>query len=382
MSTASRKPRGRSSTPTQPRKRATLKDLALALNVAPSTISNAYNRPDQLSQELRERILATARDMGYSGPHPVARGLRQQKTNTVGVIFAEQLSYAFHDPVAATFLEGVSSAIEAAGLSLLLLPAVGGQKPDPSAVLQAAVDGFVVYSMTDDHPLIRAALERHLPIVLADQPAPPGIPSVTINDEHGAFMACKHLLERGHKRFGLIAFEFVFDGHSGPITPAREALLAGPSCPPSRERMRGYKRAIQQARLSWKTTVKGFECAKNSIGAGRAAAEWLLEHHDFTALLCMSDQLALGALEALQAHGKRVPTDVAVVGFDDIPAAINANLSTVFQPHLEKGRLAGELLVARLRGEHPKSPKPLPTRLIVRGSSGEERKVKGENVKR
>ena len=112
MSTASRKPRGRSSTPTQPRKRATLKDLALALNVAPSTISNAYNRPDQLSQELRERILATARDMGYSGPHPVARGLRQQKTNTVGVIFAEQLSYAFHDPVAATFLEGVSSAIE------------------------------------------------------------------------------------------------------------------------------------------------------------------------------------------------------------------------------------------------------------------------------
>ena len=352
-----------------PRKRATLKDLAAALGVAPSTVSNAYNRPDQLSQDLRQRILETAREIGYTGPHPVARGLRQQRTGTVGVIFSEQLSYAFRDPVATQFLQGVASSVEAAGLSLLLLPALNGQKPDPATVLQAAVDGFVIYSMSDEHPLITAALERGLPAVLVDQPELPGVPSVRVDDHGGAKAACEHLIALGHRRFGVVSFEFLLDGRSGPITAERVQQLQGPSCPPSRERWHGYQHALEHADIDPHTAMTGFECDRNTPEQGRRAAQHLLQP-GVTALLCMSDQLALGALEAIRERGLRVPEDISVVGFDDIPAAAGAHLSTVHQPHLEKGRKAGAMLVARLRGDTAASPDALETRLVVRASSG------------
>src|ERR671935_2203343 len=89
-------------------KHPTLATIAEALGVSRATVSNAYNRPDQLSPALRERILATAQRLGYAGPDPAARGLRLRRTGTVGVLLGEELSYAFTDPAAALFLEGVA----------------------------------------------------------------------------------------------------------------------------------------------------------------------------------------------------------------------------------------------------------------------------------
>src|SRR3712207_1674424 len=159
-------------------RRATLKEVAEELGVAASTVSKAYNRPDQLSVALRERVFETARRLGYPGPDPMARGLRRRRAGAVGVLHEDRLSYAFAHPAAVLFLQGVSVATEAAGLGVFLLSGAPGEERNPEAILGAGVDGFVVYSMSDEDPLVDAALERRLPVVLVDQPRLEGLPFV------------------------------------------------------------------------------------------------------------------------------------------------------------------------------------------------------------
>ena len=129
--------------------KATLKRVARELGVSPSTVSNAYNRPDQLSPDLRERVFETARLLGYPGPDPLGRGLRRQQAGAIGVLYTDRLSYAFADPAAVPFLEGVSEATEEAGLGLLLIPGAPRDKRDTSAVREAAVDGLIVFCMAE-----------------------------------------------------------------------------------------------------------------------------------------------------------------------------------------------------------------------------------------
>ncbi|MGI8704027.1 MAG: LacI family DNA-binding transcriptional regulator [Candidatus Limnocylindrales bacterium] len=349
-------------------RRPTLKDVAAALGVTAATVSNAYNRPDQLSPELRTRVLETARTLGYAGPDPMARGLRRGRAGAIGVLYADRLSYAFKDPVAVALLAGIATAAEAAGLGLLLVPGSPREERDLDAARRAAVDGFVVYSMAQEDPLLSAALERRLPIVTVDMPGRSAAPSVAIDDVASARTVAEHLVGLGHRRFGVLSLELTPDVRSGLADSSRQQAA---SYPVSRGRLRGYREALEAAGLSW-DDVPVQECAENSVEEGRAAAERLLENGTGpTALLAMSDALALGALEAALGAGLSVPRDLSVVGFDDIPEAAGATppLTTVHEPHLEKGLKAGEILVALLAGEEFPSVVTLPTRLIVRGSS-------------
>ena len=119
-----------------------------------TTISNAFNRPDQLSTDLRERVLTTAKRLGYAGPDPVARSLRTRKAGAVGLVMPEPLTYFFSDPAARDFVAGVAQACEELGQGLLLV-AVGPSRSledGTAAVLSAGVDGFVVYSVREDDP--------------------------------------------------------------------------------------------------------------------------------------------------------------------------------------------------------------------------------------
>src|ERR687894_2320939 len=151
------------------RRRVTLARVAEELGVSAMTVSNAYNRPDRLSGTLRERIFETATRLGYNGPDPVGRSLRRQRTDVIGVLYSNPLSYAFDDPAAVSFLRGLSSVTEEADLGLLLVPAAGSgesRERDPRAAAQAAVDGFVIYSMSDQEPLVVAAFDRRFPAVV------------------------------------------------------------------------------------------------------------------------------------------------------------------------------------------------------------------------
>ena len=190
-----------------PRRRATLASLAAELKVSRTTISNAYNRPDQLSAELRERVLAAAKRLGYPGPDPVARSLRTRRAGAVGLVITEPLTYAFSDPAALNFVAGLAESCEEFGQGLLLV-ACGPERSvadGTNAVLSAGVDGFVVYAAADDHPYLQTALQRHLPVVIVDQPKNiPDASQVCIDDRAAMRGLAEHVIGLGHHEIALL----------------------------------------------------------------------------------------------------------------------------------------------------------------------------------
>ena len=240
----------------------TLQTIADALGVSRTTVSNAYNRPDQLAPALRERILAKARELGYSGPDPAARRLRSGRRDAVGLLFTEELSYAFTDPAAVILLQGIARATEAAGVALLLVPEHGtGVR---TAVQDAVVDAFCIYSMPDGHPNVLAALERRLPMVVVDEPRLDGHAYVGIEDRRGARLAAQHLLDLGHRRFAVLCERSRDDGYTGPLTLEREQTT---SYAINRERTRGYREALEAAGIVWEH-VPRFELPANDPERG------------------------------------------------------------------------------------------------------------------
>jgi DNA-binding LacI/PurR family transcriptional regulator len=345
----------------------TLQTIADALGVSRTTVSNAYNRPNQLNPELRRKVLETAAALGYAGPDPAARRLRSGRSEAIGLLFCDTLSRAFADPAAMLFLQGLVGQTEPAGLPLLLL---AGPQPDGrdvvTAVREAVVDSFVVYSLPEDHPQINAALERRVPVVVVDEPRLPGMTFIGVDDRGGSRRVAEHLVELGHRRFGIVSMRVIDDDHAGGrLHPDR---LAGATYSVTRERLAGYREAFDAAGIDW-SAIPIEERPGNSPEGGAAAARALLaEEPRPTAILANTDLLAFGALSAARELGIDVPGELSVVGFDDVPGAAYSAppLTTVRQPLEEKGIAAGRVVLER--------PEPtellLPTELVIRQSSG------------
>ena len=337
----------------------TLQTIADALGVSRTTVSNAYNRPDQLAPALRERVLATAEALGYAGPDPAARRLRSGLRGAIGLMFSERLSYAFTDPGAVGFLQGLTEATEAKGYELLLLPGMRGEHREVVSVRDAVVGAFCLYCMPDGHPAVLAAHERRLPVVIVDEPRTPGGFFVGIDDREGARLLAAHVAALGHRRVAIVADRLVDDHGEGLAGPERVALS---NCKVSRERIDGYLGGLDGA-----DPVPIYEALANFPECGeRAAAELLGLSPRPTAILCSTDVLALGVIDALGRRGLDVPGEMSVTGFDDVPAAGVAGLTTIRQPLQEKGRQAGRLLM------EPDTEREviLPVELVARGSTG------------
>lgn len=328
----------------EPRRVATLASLASELGVSRTTVSNAYNRPDQLSPELRERVLLAAKSRGYAGPDPVARSLRTRRAGAVGLVLTEALSYSFRDPAAVGFLTGLAESCEAAGRGLLLIPAGPASSPEDAAavVQQAGVDAFVVYSVADDDPHLTAVRERHLPTVICDQPRDlDGTSLVGIDDRRAMRELAERVLQRGHRRIAMLCMRVRRDRNDGVIDSDRMQQL---QFHVQRERIAGVRDAMTEAGLDPNfLVVERFDHSREA-GAS-AAAEALRVDPGLTALICSSDVLALGALDQARAQSLSVPGDLSITGFDGVPDAIRAGLTTVRQPVLDKGRRAGELVL-------------------------------------
>lgn len=351
------------------RRPATLASLAAELGVSRTTVSNAYNRPDQLSAPLRARVLEAARRLGYPGPDPVARSLRTRKAGAVGLLLTEALSYAFRDPAVTGFLEGLALACEQAGQGLLLVP-VSPEQVDVTAVHQAGVDGFVVYSVREDDPHFLAVLERPVPTVVCDQPHNvEGVDRVGVDDRAGMFGLARHLTTLGHRRVGVLCMRLAAGRNDGPALMERQAAA---TYPVQRDRLAGLRDGLAEVGVEW-ADVPVIERFEHSVDAGRDAAEELLgAHPELTAVVCTSDILALGVLGFAADKGLAVPADLTVTGFDGVPEAERAGLTTVRQPVLEKGRVAGEMLLQRGERNRPRRV-TLPTELIVGATSGAPR---------
>ncbi|NVN53348.1 Transcriptional regulator, LacI family [Mycolicibacterium hippocampi] len=312
-------------------------------------MSNAYNRPDQLSAELRDRVLSTAKRLGYPGPDPVARSLRTRRAGAVGLMITEPLNYCFSDPAALDFVAGLAESCEEAGQGLLLV-AVGPNRSvsdGSAAVLAAGVDGFVVYSASDDDPYLPAVLQRQLPVVVVDQPRNvPGASMVGIDDRAAMRSLADHVLELGHREIGLLTMRLGRDWpHGGPgPAVADPQRLETPQFDVQNERIRGVYDAMSAAGLDPEslTVVESYEHLPSSGGAGADVA--LETNPRITALMCTADVLALSAMDHLRARGIYVPGQMTVTGFDGVPDALQRGLTTVVQPSIEKGRRAGALL--------------------------------------
>ena len=324
------------------RRQATLASLAAELGVSRTTVSNAYNRPDQLSPELRRRVLETARRLGYPGPDPVARSLRTRKAGAVGLLLTENLSYAFRDPAAIGVLEGLALACGDAGVGLHLVPASPG-RDDVAAVNRAGVDGFVVYSVPDDDPHLVAVLTRPVPTVIIDQPRVEGVDRVGPDDAAAITELAEHLVGLGHRKVGVLCMRLARDRNDGFVSVERQQSA---HFHVQRTRLEALAKAFAKAGVGW-AEVPVVERFDHTVQEGASAARQLLDSSSqVTALICTSDILALGALAEAERRGLRVPADLTVTGFDGITEAERAGLTTVHQPVLEKGRAAGNLLLA------------------------------------
>jgi len=340
----------------------TLQTVADRVGVSRSTVSNAYSRPDQLSPELREKILEAARDLGYTGPNPTARSLRSGRAGAIGVLFTTALSVAFTDPYAVQFLRGLAEVAEDNRTGLLLVPLRDDDEGALDAVRNAAVDGFVVYCVPGWYQAMEAAWARGIPVVNSDRL---GSLFVGIDEVASTRAAGEHLMRLGHRRIAIVGDYISPDRRTGDVTVAVEELGSYVS----RERLTGYRDAFAAAGLPWSDVIT-ISAAGNSREHGAAAAAHALDRSPRpTAVVATTDLLALGVIDALATRDLRPGRDVSVIGFDDIPDAAQAHMTTVRQPALERGRIAGRLLL-----DPPDDPAQrrvvLPTELIVRASTG------------
>jgi DNA-binding LacI/PurR family transcriptional regulator len=334
--------------------RLTLGDLAQLLGVSRATVSNAFNRPDQLSAVLRNEILTKSRELGYFGPDPAARALRRPELREVAVVYHHGLQYALSDPLSIEFLKGVGSELDQRGLSLQLIPKLG-RKLALSAAFQTTADALIVHAEIGPE-LAPEVLGARKPLVLVDTLVI-GVPSIGIDDRSGAAQAMAHVLSRQPDQVLVLGFTLnkrqralVFGGGSSP--PPNPSLAV--------ERYAGYVAAITQAgwpadRIDWlaiddqnpENSAEQLSQVQRRLAPGTRLG-----------VVAMTDRMALSALRQIRDWaGIEL---VGAVGFDDIPAAAAAGLSTIRQDAFKKGQLAVQAVLDGVR------PALLPVELVVR----------------
>jgi DNA-binding LacI/PurR family transcriptional regulator len=266
------------------------------------------------------------------------------------------------------FLRGLAEGTAKHNTVLQLIAALDADEQEGASLLaNAIVDGLVVWTLPERHPLLRLARERNIPLVIHGSPRLHGVPFVGIDDRAAAQAAAEHLVALGHRSLAVISQPF------GPSRRARlrdPARIGRPSYRVTRERLAGYTAAAPEP-----AALDIYEVAVNSRDEGHRAALALLQTSPRpTAVLAMSDELAIGALAAAREVDLRVPHDVSVVGWDDSPSA-RANdpaLTTVRQSLHDQGRTCARLLISATRGEIGTDDLVhlAPWQLITRDSTG------------
>lgn len=315
-----------------PKRRPTMRQVARAAGVSPMTVSYAYSQPERVSNEAAAKVRAAAQELGYPGPHPAARSLRRGRVGTLGVVLGERLSYAFDDPQAARFLAGVSDVCAAEGVGLTLVP-ITGAPSDAQRVAQAAVDGFVVWTTSDDDPVLDAVADTGLPAVVHAGPRRRGMPVIGI-DDRAAATAIGQLAFAGARRPVVLGFP-LDRGRTRQLLTADE--VGEVRFPVTRHRWEGLRDAWTRAGHS-AAELRLAVCPVNQLTEGETFALELLQGTDPPdAVAAMSDELALGALRAAATVGLQVPDELAVTGWDDRDAAAFAGLTTLAQSLRDQG---------------------------------------------
>jgi LacI family transcriptional regulator len=327
----------------------TIADVAARAGVSKTTVSRVLNRKGELDEATAARVRRVIEELGYV-PSARAVGLARGRSQVIGMLVPSMIW-----PWMGEVLQGVVDTVESAGYGLLLFTCTRGEesmRQFASQVSSNAFDGLLVIEPEGTLDYITELHGRGLPVVLIDDRGhQPIFPSVATTNRAGGASAAEHLISlhrmrplviTGHLRFGctedrLAGFASVYAAAGRPIPP--ELVIEGDFT---------------------------FECG------GAAARQLLAEEIEFDAVFAHNDLSAAGALQAVREAGLKVPHDVCVVGFDDVPLASHTEppLTTVHQPMREMGATSARLLIGHLGGiPLPQAPTVIPTELIVRGST-------------
>jgi DNA-binding LacI/PurR family transcriptional regulator len=330
-------------------KRATIKDVAARASVSRQTVSRVLNDSDYVAEETRARVQAAIEELDYR-PNAVARSMVAGRTYTLGCISPNLTDYTF-----AKIIE--SAQAEARRQGYFVLTGNAQSEPDVEPLLEEMlrrrVDGLLALNPRADgrYHYFLPLIEKGVAVVyLGNAPHEEPVSSVRCDDRQGGYRATRYLIDLGHTSIATF---------SGPIN--EECTL---------DRLDGYRRALSQAGLDFDPalTISG----DWSATSGYRAARRLLETGcTFSAIFAQNDRMAIGAIRALRETGRRVPDDVSVIGFDDIPVAsyFDPPLTTLHQLLEESGRRAARLLIETIHDPH-RSPDQvlIPARLIERAS--------------
>jgi LacI family transcriptional regulator len=330
----------------------TIYDVARRAGVAPITVSRVINNTGYIRQETRQRVLDAVDELGYV-PNRLASSLRSRRTNVLALVLAD-----ISNPFFTLIARGVEDLASEQGYMVIYCNTDESEAEEQKYVdllLQQRVDGILLVPAGDGAAAIAAAQRHETPLVVIDRrPPSAAVDSVRGDSFGGAYELGRLLLGLGHRRIALL------NGPAGVST--------------ADERQAGLSRLLDEAGVpsAERLSLSG----RFTTGSGRQMAlQALAAIPRPTALLAANNFIALGALQAVQECGLRVPQDIALVGFDDLPDALVAFpfLTVAVQPAYEMAQQAAGLLLKRLAGDRPAEPQEiiLPTRLIIRQSSGE-----------
>lgn len=329
----------------------TIRQVAAAAGVSRATASRVINGSPLASEQARLAVEAAIAELGFT-PSPAARSLALGRTNSVALVLPEPNARVLTDPFFSQVILGLSAELEQTDLQMVLLLARDGQRTERIDRYLAGrhVDGAVIASHHRDDALNQRLIDSGLPCVFLGRPlAVTGAHYVDMDNANGARLATQHLISRGRQRIATIA---------GP-----QDMTAGI------DRLEAWRDSVLGAGLSDTNVAYG----DFTEPAGAAAMHELLARDpDIDAVFAASDLMAAGALTVLAEHGRRVPDDVAVVGFDDFPIAdaTKPPLTTVAHPVQAMSAQAGRLLLAIMNGDDV-DPEPVifPPQLVLRSSA-------------
>lgn len=342
--------------------RPTIKDIAELAGVSKTTVSFALNDPGRISKETCERILKIVDELGYV-PDPVARTLTTKRLGSIGLLLPQPISEALRNPYLWEVIRGIGEKCEEHEFSLTMLPPIKGRIME--AARRAFVDGLITIGVGPDDEVVGLLHRRNIPFVTIDGAEVEATVNIGIDDANAAYGLMKKILALGHRKIAVFG-----------LRPDTLGLPEKRLSPVSDRRLKGFSRALVEAGIEANSPdieVLPVECSHEG---GTLAARELFSRPGAqpTAILAMSDAVALGIYIACRERGLAIPGDLSVAGFDDIPEAAHATppLTTVRQPGRGKGTVAAALVVSLLEGGAP-SHSCLGTELVIRSSTAPPR---------
>jgi LacI family transcriptional regulator len=329
----------------------TMRDVAERAGVSVATVSYVINGTRRVAPDTLARVRRAMAELDYQ-PNAVAQSLRTRTTHVIGVLVSD-----ITNPFFATLVRGVEDAAVAAGYSVLVCNS--DEDPDKAnsymrLLLRRRMDGLLIAPVRDGaSPAIQELARRRMPVVFIDRKAAGVLADAVLSDNvGGAYQATRHLIERGHRRIGI--------------------LLGIPGATTTEERFAGYRRALEEARIPFREELVAWGSYRVE-GGRQGAAQLLSLPEPPTAIFSTNNQMTVGVLRELFLRHIPVPDKVAVVGFDDLEWAemFIPPLTVVAQNPYEIGRRAFELLLARLNNPSAEEFQEIrvPVELRVRGST-------------